>query len=735
MPELAQSARRRVDGAPAADRTRKASEGPALLPDGLESFTRGSARARGTSAAHLLALQRVAGNRVIAASLLDPDTTDKAAATAVQRAPVATPHHPAAAPNARNDVTDLLNGFEDLAGAAVNDGGRHLDTVHFGTDLSSAHRNLLERIQAALIEAQEKSPAARKQAIAAWPALESRLTDAIEQARQLGLPADFLATVGNNLASVGEQYIHAPHRGGSRIETAPDYIDLLNGLNDLVWIVRKAGLDKTDAVVATNLSETNQKQRSELGAVQFGAHLTPKHRDLLENLRTAFIYARTESPGASTTALSVWKAAQGDLGLAMKRMPKFLVDPNDRSTIHLGNDAAELQQTLTGIGTTLFVGGAYSEAHNKAVKETNLQAPDEVYQEARLQEAAEGFAEVNALMQKALELTGENVLGHVVGAGKFDPELAHTIFELVKNPGDIVAKFKDFRKRGIIGKGVMLADIADKTLALRNAAIKVSCEVIKRFAQSAEHAAVTAGLDELAENWKKVAEWAEGKLAILEKVAKVAVVVALVVSAIKIIDFISQGKWGEALKEAGTTALGLAAAAAGGMTGTAFVGGITVIIAAEIEGISGAAAMIRYCKDQNVHSAAMSFINICKSAADIEARDLVADAKLLPETTGREERAVVEARLAGYLPYWMRHVEALSNLLRNDRPSELGGQPEVRAALGPAALQILNDPSTWGGTWEAMAEQIRILFGGANSMTKYVVDHYEKKEKPEPKEG
>ena len=297
-----------------------------------------------------------------------------------------------------------------------------------------------------------------------------------------------------------------------------------------------------------------------------------------------------------------------------------------------------------------------------------------------------------------------------------------------------MAKFKEFRKKGIIGKGVMLADIADKTLALRNAAIKVSCEVIKRFAQSAEHAAVTAGLDELAENWKKVADWAEGKLAILEKVAKVAVVVALVVSAIKIIDFISQGKWGEALKEAGTTALGLAAAAAGGMTGTAFVGGITVIIAAEIEGISGAAAMIRWCKDQNVHSAAMSFINICKSAADIEARDLVADARLLPETTGREERAVVEARLAGYLPYWMRHVEALSNLIRNDRPSELGGQPEVRAALGSAALRILNNPSTWGGNWEAMAEQIRILFAGANSMTKYVFDHYEKKEKAEPKE-
>lgn len=415
----------------------------------------------------------------------------------------------------------------------------------------------------------------------------------------------------------------------------------------------------------------------------------------------------------------------------MRRMPKFLVDPTDRSTIHLGNAAAELAATLSGLGTSLFVGGAYTEGHARAVKETNLQAPDEVYQEARLQEAAEGFKEVNALMQKALELTGENVLGHVVGEGKFDAELAHTIFELVKNPGEIVEKFKEFRKKGLIGKGVLLADIADKTLALRNAAIKVSCEVIKRFAETAERSAVKAGLDEVAANWKKIAKWAEGKLEMLEKVAKVAVVIALVVSAIKIVDFIRQGKWAEALKEAGTTVLGLAAAAAGGVTGTAVVGGITVIIAAEIEGISGAAAMIRWCKDQNVHSAALSFIDICKAAADIEARDLVADASLLPQTTDRAERAVIEARLAGYLPWWMRHIEALSNLISNDRPSQLGGQPEVRDALGTDALRILNNPGTWGGTWEAMAEQIRILFAGANAMTRYVVDHYEKKEKKE----
>ena len=158
------------------------------------------------------------------------------------------------------------------------------------------------------------------------------------------------------------------------------------------------------------------------------------------------------------------------------------------------------------------------------------------------------------------------------------------------------------------------------------------------------------------------------------------------------------------------------------------------MIAAEIQGIHGAAAMIRWCKDQNVHSAAMSFINICTSAADIEARDLVADAKLLPET--KESRRAGADREPGW-PAICRTgcgtSKGSSTLIRNDRPSELGGQPEVRDALGTAALQILNNPSSWGGSWQAMAEQIRILFAGANAMTKYVVDNYDTKE-PEPKE-
>jgi len=767
MPELAPSVRQRVDPGPTRDRPRTAIGGPVDLPKGLESLNRGSARGRGTSAAHLLALQRAAGNRNVAASFEATGSDEPSARatptlvvgtanaspirrtgqrspgarlTSLQRAPVATPKHPVNSQGARNDVLDLLNGFEDLAGAAVNDGGRHLDSIHFGSDLGTVHRNLLERIRTALIEAQEKSPDARRAAVAQWPALETRLTEAIDQARKMGFPADFLATVASNLAAIGEMYVHAPHRGGSRIETAADYIDVLNGLNDLVGVLRQQRLDKTDAVVATNIGATNKKQREDLGNVKFGDYLTPQHRQLLETVRTAFILVRTETPGSPAAALSAWRAVQGDLRLAMKRMPKFLVDPTDRSTLHLGNDAAELATTLNGLGTALFVGGAYTEAHAKAIKDTNLQAPDLVLQVARYKEAVRELSEAEKLANKGLQLTGEDAISAVLSGeqsilkGEGFEQTGHEIFELVKAPGEIAEKLEKWKEQGKLGKAVTVAEIADKVSSMARATASLSCESVKRFAEAMEKKYLAQGAEKLAEKWGDIGKAFKSHLDMLKKIGKVATVITVVISVVRIVDLLSEGKIAEAASEAASTVANLAASLATGAGGAALIGGIEVVIAAEIEGLRGAAAMIKYCKDHNVHSAAMSFIDICKSAADIEARDLVADAKLLPETKDPAERAVIETRLAGYLPYWMRHVEGLSNLIRNDRPSELGGQPEVRDALGTAALQILNNPSSWGGSWQAMAEQIRILFAGANSMTKYVDDHYDKHEDAEPKE-
>jgi hypothetical protein len=81
----------------------------------------------------------------------------------------------------------------------------------------------------------------------------------------------------------------------------------------------------------------------------------------------------------------------------------------------------------------------------------------------------------------------------------------------------------------------------------------------------------------------------------------------------------------------------------------------------------------------------------------------------------------------------MRHLETLSNQLGDTSASRLGGQPELRDALGSDALRILQDPGKGAGDWQSMAEQIRVVFAGANAMAEYVVDHYPRSDKTEQK--
>ncbi len=666
-----------------------------------------------------------------------------------QRAPAAGTGAAAARTKDRNDVVDLLNGFEELAGAAVNDGGKHLDTVRFGGDLSTAHHALLEKVRTALVQAQESSPASRRAAIAAWPSLDGALREAIAHAGKIGLATDFLATVSNNLSAVGEMYVHAKPRGASRVETPKDFADLYNGLGALLDVLQKESVDKRDTVVPLNIKETNESQRAALGSVQFGEHLTPAHRNLLETIRTAFVLARTETAGSPAAALSAWKSVQGDLRLALRRMPSFIVDQEDRSTRHRADDVAEMQKQLNSLGETLFVGGVYAEAHNAAVKETNLQAPDLAYQAEGLREAAESFEVANKLAEKGLVLTGEHAIDRVLNDGKFEPGLGHAIIELVHNPHEIMEKLEEFKKRGVIGKAVTAAQMADKILAMRNAVIEVSCQIVKRFAEKAAEQATAAGIEVAAERWEKIAKWAGGKLEAVDKVKKVAGKLAIAISVITVIDDLIEGKFEKAFEDAGIAAVGYLAdvAVAGSKVatgetdvglaagGTGMVAGIAVVVAAEIDAIHGAAAMIEYCEKESVREAAGTFVGVCTTAADVEAKDLVADARLLADPASAAEQQLIEQKLISHARYWLRDIAALSEQVDDTRTIRVGGQPDLLAALGPQALAILRNPGSWAANWQAMAEEIRIIFAGASRMAEWAVKHYPRHDAPATKEG
>src|SRR6202000_2859878 len=136
---------------------------------------------------------------------------------------------------------------------------------------------------------------------------------------------------------------------------------------------------------------------------------------------------------------------------------------------------------------------------------------------------------------------------------------------------------------------------------------------VKSFAAGRAESFAAEGATELAQNWAKTAEWAGERLEVLEKVKAAGTVITIAISAVKIISAISKGDWAGALKEAASTGLGLAVSAAAGTAGTAMLAGITVIVAAEMEGISGAAAMIRYAHESNQREAALDFHAPCTS--------------------------------------------------------------------------------------------------------------------------
>jgi len=649
----------------------------------------------------------------------------------LQRAPAAAAVKAPAHSDERSDYVDLLSGFQDLAVQAVNNAGRGLDTVHFGKDLTPAHRVFLEHVRRVLILAQG-STASRKTAIVEWPSVAAKMEAALDHAKQLHISGEVLASIADTVALVGEQAVHAPHRGPLETENSADYADLLHGINQLLDAVEQGWTDVAD-VAPANMHDTNQKQQAALTAVAFGGHLTTRHRQLLETLRGALMLARTESPGSASQALRKWQSIQGDLRHVLKNAPELI-----------GTDAGAIRDHLNTIGQKLIHGGVYAEAHTKAVEETKLQKPGIAFDEERLKEATDGFKELHKFVEKAEQMTAENAIDVLLSGGKVEKytggklttTLAHSIFELVKNPGEIREKLEEFKKAGVIEQSVTVLDMADKILALRQAAYEVTLEIVKGYAEGQAKRVVEV---ELIEHWENVGKWAEGKLAMVKQVAKVAFVISLAISAIKIIDYIRQGKWAEVARETGEMILGLGSAAAVGAGGSATIGGIGIVVAAEIEGLSGAAAMISWCRTTSVREAALDFIGVCSTAAGVEAQDLVANVKLLADQSAPSEKAFIEQRLASDVPHWMRHLEILSDQLNETRTISLGGQPRLQQALGDDALRILRNPATWGGSWESMAEQIRVIFAGANAMAKYVVDNYPRHEKKaesgEEKEG
>lgn len=237
-----------------------------------------------------------------------------------------------------DSYADLFNGFQELAADAINRGGAGLDSARLGSDLSAAHRALLSRVRTALIEAQEHDPAQRAAAAAAWPALAAKLLDAVAEGGRLHLPGEVLAAVTDDVALLGRSYVHAKaSKAEPEAESAGDYADSVNAMNDLLWIFRGVGEasdgllreqvpGRKDQVLPMSLLELNADQRDKLGRVRFGARLNARHLLVMNTLRAALLAARSEAPGSAYNALRLWRSIEGDLKHVLARAPAFGLD-------------------------------------------------------------------------------------------------------------------------------------------------------------------------------------------------------------------------------------------------------------------------------------------------------------------------------------------------------------------------------------------------------------------------
>ena len=619
----------------------------------------------------------------------------------------------------RAGYVELMQGFTDLAVAAIQHEGRTLDTVRFGAHLSSAHHGLLEHVRRTLIDAQADE-ASRRRAVHDWPALESQLQAAAGEARAAGVSEESVLLFTENLAAVGEGYVHVKHEGAAHVESGADYADLVKGISDLLHVVDRAPWDRTSGVVPTDVDRTNAAQQAALHGIAFGGHVTPAHAELLAHLRTAFVLART--PGSARAALAQWQSVQTALHHALTR------------AVELGvlSGGEWIPQMIAELDEKLFHQGVIAEAEHAAEQaHGRLDDPGLPLQIERLQEAAEGFAEVEQLIDKSKELTSEYALSVFLDKGGVDPTLAHAIFEIAKNPHEVYEKLEEFKKQGTIEKSITVAVMADKMLTVRNGVMEVAFETIHSFAEKQAKDAAARGLTELAEHWEGTKSWAMKNIDALDKVKKAGTVITIAVGAIKVIDAIRRGEWAEAVKEAASTGLGLAVGAAAGTAGTVVLGGVTLMVAAELEGIRGAAAMISFARESNEKEALTDFLDVCDTARDIEAQSLVTHVELLKDPANAGERGRITAKLDDDARYWRSHLRRLSELYAGDRENTIGGQPKLKEHLGADARQVLSAPDEGGQlsgppSWENMARQIHAVFAGANRMTQYFVQEHTK---------
>jgi hypothetical protein len=592
----------------------------------------------------------------------------------------------------------FLEGFSRLVVAAMTDQGKTLDSVSFDGAVDASGRQLLERVRQVFIEAQ-RSADDRAKAAAAWPAVEAQLHQATAAARQAGVPAGAVDGAEDNIAAAADAYIHVHRKGPRQVETDVGYEELLRGLEALLDVVDR-GSDPGE-------------RRAALANVKFGSDLAQRHLDLLERLRHILVLART--PGHGHEAVAAWDAWFGDVNYVLKRMGE--IEEIDKTTRARRQD---IIQSLNRIHQDVVLGAAYQESHEKAVAQVKMPEPSAPRDRERLREAVEGLEQADELRKKGEELTTKSILQVAAGSNKGDVELMGQIFELVHGGVEMDHLLDELKKKKGVDKWITIGELVDKITSTASTLEEFTFTYLETHAEAQAAHFLETGAEDMAEHWEQVGKWAKSSGEALKVVGTIAIVVTVAVSAVKVVHYLIEGKIEEAAKEALSTAVGVGVGLVAGAAGTAFFAGIAFSIEAEIEGLKGAAAMIAYCREENRKSAIGSFYYVIDGFAG-EAKDFVADLKVLGNPADRQEWPKAQANLASYAQWWGVCLKRLSGQMDHDRKDVIGGQPEFLEELGTEAMNIMlaGEPAS---TYEGTAKQVHTLLVAATMLSYHLAE-------------
>lgn len=618
----------------------------------------------------------------------------------------AAPAH-AATPMAHD--TAFFEGFSKLVVAVISDHGKTLDTVKFDGDVDAAGLRLLEQVRGVFMEKDKGSSKAN----ADWPAVEAQLHKMTAEARKHGVPAAVVDGVEDNIAAAADAYIHVARKGAAQVETVQGYEDFLRGLHSLLDIIgRESDLDGKRYM---DQGKEEAKQRAQLAAVTFGQFLADRHRAILEQLRHILTLARTQGHGHE--AVSAWDSWVGDVNYVLHRMGE--IDEVDKTT---RADRQDLTAALNKVHQGLILGAAYQESHEKQVAKVKVPDATGPKDLERLREAIEGLQHADELVKKGEELTSKSIFQLAAKSNEADAELIADVFEAIHSSHEISEVWEEIKKKHGMAKVITIADLADKITSTAGTLEKFTFDFIEAHAKAkAEYyleQGAEKGAKELAEHWEGMEKWAVKSADALKVVGTVVLVVSVAVSAIKIVDYLIEGKIKEAVEEAAQAVVSIGAGMAAGAAGSAMFAGIAILIEAEINGLEGAAAMIRWCREENLKDAIGGYYNSIDDFAG-EAKDFIADLRILGDPAERQQWPKAESHLDSYASWWGVCLKRLNGQMDPDRKDRIGGQPDYLKELGDATLKILRAgvPAT---TYEGIANQVKTVLAGTHELSIFV---------------